>query len=158
MIHNQIAPRNPTQLAVRSKIDELQHTMEEAITKGEMEQTIANCKEDNSQAKHYFGDGVYARSLLIPAGTAVVGHIHKQNRVCIISQGKCTFVDEWHKRTVTAPWIGEFKAGSKTAVYAHTDTTWIACLGTDLTDPDIIVEDLLKESHDDQVYIEQLED
>lgn len=154
-----LTARTSSQLATRTAIDTLQSSLESEIDKGSIEQTIVDCKKDNSQAKHYFGEGVYARSLLIPAGTAVVGHIHKQDRVCIIAKGKCTFVDEWHRETVEAPYIGEFKAGSKTAVYAHTDTLWVACLGTDSKDPDIMVNELLVDSFEDyQLYLENKEE
>ena len=156
---NNLATRTPSQLAVRGQIDQLQETLTESIESGEMQQTIVNCKDDNSQADHYFGEGVYARSLLIPAGTVVIGHIHKQDRICIIAQGECTFVDEWQKKRVKAPYVGEFKAGSKTAVYAHTDTLWVACLGTESKDPDVMVNELIEDTHEDyQVYLEQTEE
>ena len=133
--------------------------MRVAVTTGEVDQTIVDCQEDNSQADHFFGEGVYARSLLIPAGTTVVGKIHKQDRICIIAKGKCTFIDEWQKKTVDAPYIGEFKAGSKTAVFAHTDTVWVACIGTDSKDPDIMVHELVDSTHEDyQTYLEQIEE
>ena len=119
---------------------------------------MADCKEDNSQANHYYGENVYVRSLLIPAGTSLVGYIHKQDRVCIIAQGKVTFVDEFQGRqTVEAPWVGEFKAGSKTAVYAHTDTLWVACLGTELKDEDIMTDKLVTGSHKDYAEHVQLQ-
>lgn len=147
-----------TQLATRTAIDKLQSSLESEIASGNMEQTIVDCKKDNSQADHYFGDGVYARSLLIPAGTVVIGYIHKQDRICIIAKGKCTFVDEYHKKTVEAPYIGEFKAGSKTAVYAHTDTVWVACLGTDSKDPDVMVNELVTGDREDyQLFLENRE-
>ncbi len=124
-----------------------------------MEQTIVDCTKDPDQADHYYGEGVYARALLIPAGTCVIGHIHKQDRICIIAQGECTFVDEWQNKTVEAPYVGEFKAGSKTAVYAHTDTLWVACLGTNSKDAEVIIDDLVEVSHKDyQLYLEKLED
>ena len=132
--------------------------MEEMILAGKMDQTIVDCKKDPDQAKHYYGEGVYARSLLIPAGTCVIGHIHKQNRICIIAQGECTFVDEWQKQTVKAPFVAEFKAGSKTAVYAHTDTLWVACVGTNSKDAEVIIDDLVETSHENyQLYLEKLE-
>lgn len=156
---NQLAVRTPTQLAVRSHIDGLQHTMEQEIEAGTMEQTIVDCKKDANQADHFFGDGIYARALLIPEGTCVISHIHKQARVCMIMTGECTFVDEFHKETVKAPWIGEFKAGSKTAVYAHTDTYWVACLGTYLTDAETAIDELVEATHEEyQLYLEKLEE
>ncbi len=155
---NALAVRTPTQLAVRSRIDGLQQTMEEGVAEGTLDQTLVDCSKDFDQADHYFGEGVYARSLLIPAGTCVIGKIHKQDRVCIIAQGECTFVDEWQKKTVKAPYVGEFKAGSKTAVYAHTDTLWVACVGTHKTDTDDLL-DLVETSHEGyQTYLTQLEE
>ncbi len=151
--------RTPSQLAVRSKIDGLQLTLEKEIELGKIEQTIVDCAKDPDQADHYFGEGVYARALLIPAGTCVIGKIHKQDRVCMIMTGECTFVDEWQKKTVKAPFIGEFKAGSKTAVYAHTDTLWVACLGTHLKDAATAIDELVEATHDEyQLYLEQLEE
>ena len=147
---NPLAIRTPTQLAIRSKVDVMQDQITKDIESGDMVQTIEDCKVNPDQAKHYYGESLYVRSLLIPAGTALVGYIHKQDRVCIIAQGKCTFVDEWQGRvTVEAPWVGEFKAGSKTAVYAHTDTLWVACLGTDSTDEDNLVNKLVVASHEE---------
>lgn len=129
-----LAPRTEIELEHRRAIENLELSMSDNIHKGDMEQTIfdAASEEGDDQVSHFFGDGVYARALLIPEGTAVVGRLHKQRRICIIAKGKCTFTDEFHKQTVEAPWIGEFEAGTKTAVFAHTDTLWIACLGTEL--------------------------
>ena len=157
-MNTELTVRTPTQLAIRGSIDGLQRSMEEMILAGKMYQTIVDCKKDPDQAKHYYGEGVYARSLLIPAGTCVIGHIHKQNRICIIAQGECTFVDEWQKQTVKAPFVAEFKAGSKTAVYAHTDTLWVACVGTNSKDAEVIIDDLVETSHENyQLYLEKLE-
>lgn len=146
---NDLVARTPGQLQARGQIDNFENVLRNSIEKGEIESTIADCKRDNSQAKHYYGEGVYARSLLIPAGTAVVGYIHKQDRVCIIAGGKCTFADEFHSETVEAPWVGEFKAGTKTAVYAHTDTTWVAVVGTDDKDADILTDKLVVATYEE---------
>jgi hypothetical protein len=145
-----LAVRSPSQLALRSKIDVLQDALTEEIGAGRMEQTIVDAKEDPDQAEHYHGENLYVRSLLIPEGTALIGYIHKQDRVCIIAQGKCTFTDEFYgKKTVEAPWIGEFKAGTKTAVFAHVDTVWIACLGTELEGVNVMIDQLVVGTHDE---------
>ena len=89
----------------------------------------------------------------------VIGKLHREDRICIIAQGDCTFVDEFKKRRVQAPYVGEFKAGSKTAVYAHTDTYWVACHGTELTDPNEMVEKMVSSDHEDyQLYLEHKEE
>jgi len=147
---NELAVRSPTQLERRSKIEVFQEALTEEIQSGNMEQTIVDAKEDPDQAEHYHGENLYVRSLLIPAGTALVGYIHKQDRVCVIAQGKCTFTDEFYgKQTVEAPWIGEFKAGTKTAVFAHTDTIWVACLGTELEGVNIMIDQLVVGTHEE---------
>jgi len=158
-MNQQLALPTPKQLAVRTGIDSLEFSMKKEIAAGNIKQTIDDCAVNPDQADHYFGDKIYARGLWIPAGTVVVSKLHSQARVCIIAAGKCTFVDEWQKETVKAPYVGEFKRGSKTAVYAHTDTYWIACLGTELTDPSEIIEELVFPDHEDyQMYLEKLEE
>jgi len=151
--------RTPQQLVTRSKIEKLEDTMKSAIREGRMEQTIDDCAKNNDQADHFFAKDVYARGLWIPAGTVVVGKLHRESRICIVASGSCTFVNEFERQVVQAPWVGEFKAGSKTAVFAHSDTYWIACHGTDITDPDELVEELVSPDHEDCVlYLEKLED
>lgn len=131
-------------LAVRAAIDELEAAMFRAVEDGTAVQTIfsGGTPEGDAQCRHYFGDGVYVRTLLIPAGTILVGRLHRQARVCLILTGRCTWVDETGRATVEAPWIGEFPAGSKTAVYAETDTLWAAALGTHLKDSATVFETL----------------
>jgi hypothetical protein len=122
---------------VRASIDALESAMLRGIDDGSLEKVLheGGTDEGNAECSHYFGTGVYVRSLWIKAGSVVVGRLHKQARVCMILAGRCRFVDEFQARVVEAPWIGEFEAGCKTAVYAEQDTLWAACLGTDIKDP-----------------------
>ncbi len=123
-------------LEVRGSIEALEAAMRRGVEAGEFEPLpMGGTDEGNDLCQHYFGDGVYVRSLWILAGQCVIGRLHKQARVCIILQGRCRFVDEFQAQVVEGPWIGEFKAGCKTAVFAETDTLWAACLGTDIKDP-----------------------
>ncbi len=140
---------NPTPLAVRAGIDALEQAMEKEIASGDREQTLfdAATQDGSEQGEHYFAEGVFVRSVLIPAGEVVIGRLHYQSRVCMVMSGKCTFINEQRRKTVTAPWIGEFKAGSKTAVYAHSDCLWAACVGTDITDPIEAVSTLSGRNH-----------
>lgn len=146
-----LAVRTSGQLEARKSIDDLEASIRAAIDEGEIVQTLHDGETDegHNECQHCFGDGVYARSILIPAGTVVVGRIHKQARICIIAQGRCEFVDEFHRETVEAPWMGEFLPGSKTAVFAHTDTVWVAVVGTDMKDPKEILGTLSAKTHED---------
>ena len=134
---------------VRKSIDALESALKEGCETGDMECPLheGSTDEGNDECEHFFGDGVYVRSLWIPAGMVLVSRLHKQARVCLILSGRCRFVDEFQAQTVEAPWIGEFKAECKTAVFAETDTLWAACLGTDLKDPKTAVLTLTATSH-----------
>ena len=138
-------------LAVRASIEDLESALFAKVADGTFEQTIfaADTPEGSDQCKHYYGDGVYLRSLWIPAGTCVVGKLHKQARVCVIAAGKCVFVDEFQRQEVEAPWIGEFQSGTKTAVVAITDTLWIAAFGTEIKDPIRFVQERTAVNHEE---------
>jgi hypothetical protein len=65
-------------------------------------------------------------------------------------------VDEFHRMTVEAPWVGEFRGGTKTAVFAHTDTYWVACVGTDINDPQTALEELSAKTYEDyNAFVEE---
>ena len=138
-------------LARRSGIEALEESLRSEIAAGNIEQTIhdGGTDEGHDQCDHAFGDGVYCRGLWIPAGTCVIGRIHKQARVVIIAAGACQFVDETQARTVQAPWMGEFAAGSKTAVYAYEDTYWAACLGVGSKDARGLFDELTVATHEE---------
>lgn len=156
-----LARRNKRQLVVRAGMESLESALYEGVSSGDMEQTVFNgsSEEGDDQADHFFSGGIYGRGLLIPEGTTVVGKVWKRDRMVVIAQGKCTFVNESRKKTVSAPWVGEFKAGSKTAVYAHTDTYWVALAITDETESldaaDALTCDTYEEFHR---YLEQEND
>lgn len=85
--------------------------------------------------QHSFIDGVYVRTIFIPAGTVLVGKIHKHSHANILSKGEVVVVTEDGGRehlvgpiTMTSP------AGCKRAVHAITDTTWTTIHRTDETD------------------------
>ena len=148
---NALTARTRKQLAIRGQIEALQALMTGGIESGALEQTIYDGASDkgHEQCEHFFGDGVYARALEIPAGTCVIGKLHKLARICVIAKGCCTYVDEFSRRTVKSPFVGEFRPGTKTAVYAHTDTLWIAIVGTDMKDPQEILETWAAASHEE---------
>lgn len=80
--------------------------------------------------EHYQIEGVYARSLFIPAGMCAVGKIHNHEHIAILAQGTMRIFDE----EFTAPFICITPAGTKRAVYAVTDCTFINVIRTDLTE------------------------
>lgn len=137
--------RNERQLEVRASITSLEATMIKGVANGDMVQTLFDAKSPlgQAQATHLFSDGVYTRTLAIPAGTALTSYIWKRDRVCTVSKGKITYVNEFERRTVTAPFTAVFKAGSKQSGFAHTDTLWTTSVRTTCTTPESALDDVL---------------
>lgn len=76
--------------------------------------------------KHSFAEGVYVREIFIPAGMFLVGKIHKHCHPNFLMSGKVSvFTEEEGQQTLEGPLSMISKAGTKRAVYAHTDTVWI---------------------------------
>ena len=80
---------------------------------------------------HYFtpkddkyGCHVYAREILLPKGSVVIGKIHRHQHLNIISKGKVTVFTEFGKKELTAPCTFVSEVGLKRAVYSHEDTIW----------------------------------
>lgn len=54
--------------------------------------------------KHHFAPGLYAREIFIPAGSVVVGKIHRHSHINVISQGSAIVVTEFGRMEVSAPY------------------------------------------------------
>ncbi len=76
--------------------------------------------------RHTFADGIYCREIFIPAGTVIVGKIHKHAHPNFLLRGEVTVITEGGGREhLVAPLALISQPGTKRAVYAHTDTVWV---------------------------------
>ena len=83
---------------------------------------------------HHFADGLYARELLIPAGTLIVGKVHKFEHLNFLMKGDITvWTDDGMKR-LTAPCILKSLPGIKRVGYTHEDTIWTTVHAVDETE------------------------
>lgn len=91
-----------------------------------------------NEAEDKTSHGVYAREVFIPAGTAVVGKIHKYEQLNIVSKGKVAILTEFDDSPfiVEAPYTVVSPAGVKRVVVAITDVVWTTIHGTNEQDPD----------------------
>jgi hypothetical protein len=71
---------------------------------------------------HDFIDGVYARSMFIPAGTVLTGAIHSKDCFTVIRYGDLVILTESGMQQVKAGDMIPSHAGIKRAGYAITDT------------------------------------
>lgn len=129
------------QLAERSAIHALQDIMLD-IPEGER-------IDVDEMTSHHFAPGVYARQYFIPAGSVVIGKIHKTEHFNIICKGKCSVSTEDGPMILEGPCVTVSRAGVKKAVYAFEDTTWITIHVTEETDPDKIEKEVIANDYDE---------
>jgi hypothetical protein len=109
-----------------------------------------NLKERECPLQHSFIDGVYVRTIFIPAGTVIVGKIHKHSHANILSKGEViVFTEEGDMEHLKGPITMVSPAGCKRAVRALTDTTWTTIHRTDETDLDKIEDWVIAKSYED---------
>lgn len=107
--------------------------------------------------RDYFAQGVYAREITIPKGVALVGRVHRQSQINIMSKGDFSVTTEQGAVRVQAPFTVASPAGTKRAGYAHEETVWTTILGTELTDPDEIEQLLTAATFDELEFTQYLQ-
>lgn len=84
---------------------------------------------------HHFAPGMYGREILVPAGAVVIGKIHKEAHLNVLSHGTCmVYTEQEGVLTLKAPYTFTSKPGAKRAVLALTDVVWTTIHRTDSTD------------------------
>jgi len=75
---------------------------------------------------HSFAPEMYVREIQIPAGTLLVGKIHKNAHPNFLMAGKVSvFTEDGGTEHLTAPCYMISPAGTKRVVYTHEDTAWV---------------------------------
>lgn len=103
-----------TQIAERGKIMALQESMVALPPEMHVQPDVV----------HEFAPGIYARTMLIPAGTCIVGKIHRHAHPNNVSLGQCKVVTEFETIEIHAPYQFISEAGTKRVVLALTDVMW----------------------------------
>lgn len=85
---------------------------------------------------HHHSDGIYAREMFIPAGTVIVGKVHKTRHLNILVQGEISIWTVHGKHRIKAPCTFESIGGMQKVGYAHTDVVYMTIHPTDETDQD----------------------
>ena len=104
--------------------------------------------------EHYQIDGVYVRSLFLPAGTLLTGKIHNFENIAILAQGTIRVSNGTDAYVLTAPHIMVDKPGVKRIGYAETDVTFITVHKTANTEIDDIEKELVSATFEE--YEQQL--
>jgi hypothetical protein len=97
----------------------------------ELEEKINNLDKEfkikpaDCPLKHLFSEGMYVREVTVPAGTLVIGKIHKHEHPAFLLKGEAWVVTEYDGvQKINGPCSFISPAGIKRAVYAKTELIW----------------------------------
>ena len=127
--------------AVAKMVHELTHREKVAVIVTELK------KYDQIECpvKHYFAPNVYIREIFMPAGTVVIGKIHRTEHFNIIEKGRCAIRhDDGIVEILQAPLTFVSKAGVQKVLYIEEDTVWKTVHCTTETDVDKLEELLIE--------------
>jgi hypothetical protein len=99
--------------------------------------------------QNHFAPHVYVREIFMPAGTLVVGKMHKTEHFNIITQGTVRIIDADDSiHEVSAGDIFTSSPGVKKVLYIVEDTRWITVHPTNTTDMKALEEELIVPEED----------
>jgi hypothetical protein len=110
--------------------------------------------QEELPVQHEFLEGIYMRTVFMKKGLIVVGKIHKQEHVAIISQGHATVVTEHGVVEMKAPFMFRSPPGVRRALLIHEDMVWTTVHRSDHTDIDSLEEQLIAKDFDDPILVE----
>ena len=96
------------------------------------------------QTEHFFSPGMYCRRVYRPAGTLIVGKVHKEPHFFLCAKGEIIAWTESGMKRLQAGDVVESKPGTKRVTLAVTDAIGITIHKTDKTDLDEIEAELIE--------------
>lgn len=115
-----------------------------------LQKSCADLPDVEMPLQHTFAPGVYVRTIFIPAGSVIIGKIHKHRHANVLSQGHVTVLTEsGGLEELRGPLTMVSEPGTKRAVYAHTDTVWTTIHPTDKTDLGEIEDEVIAKSYEE---------
>jgi hypothetical protein len=97
------------------------------------------------QTEHYFSEsGMYCRKVFRPAGTLIVGKVHKHHHLFLCAMGEIIAWTENGMKRLQAGDVVESKPGTKRVTLAVSDAIGITIHRTDKTDLEEIEAELVE--------------
>ena len=135
-------PATSEAAANRRKILDIEANMPQAFVTGE----VTPCE---FSLVHTFTEGNYARQITLPAGSIVVGKIHKHAHLNFVLRGRCSVMTEVGVTEIVAPCMFVSTPGTKRAVYTHEETVWVTVHATTETDLAVIEETIIAKTFEE---------
>ena len=104
----------------------------------------AALKELGGEITHHFSDGLYAKESFVPAGTAILKHMHDFSHLSILAKGRVAVMKGELIEIIEAPACIEIKANVVHGIKAMSDCVWFCIHATDEKDPSKVDEILIK--------------
>jgi mannose-6-phosphate isomerase-like protein (cupin superfamily) len=112
-----------------------------------LKEALSHLPQAELVTNHHFADGMYCRELFRPAGTLIVGKVHKREHFYIVLSGEVTVSGDGYRERIKAPRILVSAPGTQRAVFAHEDSRCITVHRTDSRDLQAIEQELVE--HDE---------
>lgn len=96
---------------------------------------------------HRFTPGMYARTIVMPAGALVVSKVHRTEHPFVVTRGSCSVWDGERWERVAAGHIGITKPGTRRIIYIYEETEWTTFHATSKITPEAVEADII-EPHD----------
>ena len=110
------------------------------------EQALKTLEQINLPTHHLIHGKMYARTIFVPAGTALTGVLTKLDNICIVIGDISVTTDDGVVRLTGYNIIPATK-GYKRVGYAHADTYWTTLIPTENTTVEAIENEMSEESH-----------
>lgn len=114
-----------------------------------LEKIILTLEQVECPISHYQIEGVYCRSMFIPAGTVITGAIHNKENISILAQGTIRITNGTESKLISAPYIMVDQPGIKRLGVSETDVTFINIWRTDTTDLDEIEKEIRSDTFEE---------
>ncbi len=116
------------------------HQAIDALEQKMMAMPAADCP-----LQHVFTNGLYGRTIFMPAGSVITSKIHKTQHQFVCSMGHClVWIDNVGWQDIKAPHVGVTQPGTRRVLLVLEDTIWTTFHPTDETDVDVIESQIIE--------------
>jgi hypothetical protein len=113
-----------------------------------LERILENAPQVECPLRHQFAPGLYAREMIVPAGTIATGAVHKTEHLTIVV-GHCLLTTDEGAEEFVGYHSFVSKPGTKRAIHAIQDTMVTTLHVTQETDLDKLCEQLTESTRDE---------
>ena len=115
----------------------------------QLQNEMVSLEQVECPVNHHFSGDSYAREITLPAGSLVVGKIHRHAHVNVISKGECIVLTESGVKHLKAPLTFVSEPETKRIVYSVSEVVWTTIHVTKETDLVKIEEYVISPSYND---------